>query len=373
MPHKLHRPASLTLMLIALIGCAPAAQGQGPLACVNAAGESRFGVVAHLSWRFLYSRQEMAQALDMMAEAGIGRVRLNWSWKDMQPEPGAFHFEQFDAAATLAAERGIRLLPILLAVPAWASTAPPELIAEWGSLSPVDRYRPREMAEWLHYVRVVVERYDGDGVADAPGSPRVGEWEVWNEPNLAAFWPPRANAGEYVALLRATHGAIREADPTARVALGGLASADAAYLQALYAAGAGPYFDIGSVHAYIHPTQGSVQGLRALLAEARAVMDAQGDEDKPLWLTEIGWSDAENAWGAPTASQEQVAELLRQVYTARLPVDVIFWYNFRNIFDGSADVEHNFGLVYNDFTPKPAFQAYAELAGECGEGSSEGR
>ena len=93
-------------------------------------------------------------------------------------------------------------------------------------------------------------------------------------------------------------------------------------------------------------------------------MDENGDADIPLWLTEIGWSDAPDAWGQPTATPEEVAAFLTRVYTG-LPVDKIFWYNFRNIFDGSPDVEHNFGLVNNDFTPKPSYQAYAALRGKC--------
>jgi len=88
-----------------------------------------------------------------------------------------------------------------MAVPAWSSTAPESLKAERGSLSPVDKYRPQNMQDWLHYVQKVVERYDGDGKDDAPGSPRISDWEVWNEQNIALFWPPAPNVDEYLDLL----------------------------------------------------------------------------------------------------------------------------------------------------------------------------
>jgi hypothetical protein len=61
-------------------------------------------------------------------------------------------------------------------------------------------------------------------------------------------------------------------------------------------------------------------------------------------------------------SPAQVEEL-----TAPLPADLIFWYNFRNIFPNSSDVEHNFGLVNADLTPKPSFKAYEALAQPCAE------
>ena len=326
---------------------------------------NRFGVVDHLTWRFLYSAEAMDTALTMMTEAGIGWVRTNWSWKDFQPEEGPFIFEQFDMVARLASEHGVNLLPILTAVPAWASTAPAALIAERGNLSPVDRYRPRDMDEWLTYVRTVVERYDGDGIDDAPGSPHISHWEVWNEPNLALFWPPEPNVEEYVSLLASTHAEVMRTDPTATVVLGGLSGPGGEYLQAVYDVGGATYFDVVSVHLYIHPTLGSVEGLQDALEGTRRTLALNGDQDTSIWLTEIGWSDAANAWGQPTASQLEIADMLTEVYEASLEADKIFWYNFRNIFDDSPDVEHNFGLVYNDFTPKAAYEAYAEVAGEC--------
>jgi hypothetical protein len=341
------------------------------LAACPPADASRFGVVEQLTWRFLYSPETLPTALTMMRDAGIQWVRLNWSWKDMQPKEGAFHFDQFDPVAEAAADYDIHLLPILVAVPAWASTAPADLIAERGSLSPVDKYRPRQLEDWLTYVRTVVERYDGDGVDDAPGSPRMDYWEVWNEPNLSLYWPPTPDVEEYFNLLKPTYATIKEADPTAKVVMGGLSGSGVnaegtGYLQQFYRIGGGDYFDVVSVHQYIHPAiSDNVERIQASLEAVRGVMDKNGDADVPLWLTEVGWSDAPDAWGQPTASQEEVAAFLKRLYTAPLPADKIFWYNFRNVFDGSPDAEHNFGLIHNDYTPKPSYEAYAEVAGGC--------
>lgn len=353
----------LTIMVNPLVGWAQSA--------CDPTADNRFGVVEQLTWRFLYSAENMPTALELMGAAGIGWVRVNWSWKDMQPQPGTFDFSQFDLVAQMAAEYDIHLLPILLAVPAWASTAPPELIAERGSLSPVDKYRPRDLNEWLTYVRTVVERYDGDGLDDAPGSPRMDYWEVWNEENLSQYWPPQPDVNEYFELLQATYTAIKEVDPTAKIVLGGLSGSGVnaegtGYLQQLYGLGGGDYFDVMSIHHYIHPALvDNIERLQSSLTATRQVMDENGDGDVPLWLTEIGWSDAPNAWGQATAAQDEIAAYLTRVFT-ELPADKIFWYNFRNIFDGTTEVEHNFGLIYNDFTAKASYEALASVAGECG-------
>jgi len=274
-----------------------------------------------------------------------------------------------DDVVRIAAENHVKVLAVLMAVPTWSSTAPDSLKAERGSLSPVDKYRPQNMQDWLNYVQNVVERYDGDGKDDAPGSPRISDWEVWNEQNIALFWPPTPDVDEYTALLKATYQTIKAADSGAKVVLGGLANAGinndgSNYLQALYDRGAASYFDVVSIHIYAYPPHG-ISPVKNITASLRALMDTNGDQNKPLWLTEIGWSDAPNAWGAPTVSQDDMAAFVSAVYTAPLPVDLIFWYNFRNIFPNSPDAEHNFGLVNADFTPKPAFKAYQSLSAAC--------
>jgi polysaccharide biosynthesis protein PslG len=367
-----HRVMVIVILAAALIACAPAASSQqsAPAACTNAAGDSRFGVNDPLGWTFLYTPETMAHAFQMMRDAGIGWVRLNFAWKDMQPQPGAFDYSHYDLIASLAQQYHVRILPILFAIPAWDSTAPEALKAEKGNLSPVDRYRPATLDNWLTYVRNMVERYDGDGVDDAADSPRMDYWEVWNEENLAQFWPPAPDIQEYVNLLSATYTAIHQADPTAKVVLGGMSgngvnSDNTGYLQQVYALGGAANFDVVSVHLYTHPQADAVSRIQSALAATRAVMDANGDQAKPLWLTEIGWSDTPDAWGQPTASPQEIADFLTQVYSTPMAADAIFWYNFRNIFDNSPDVEHNFGIIHADFTLKPAYQAYAAIAAGC--------
>lgn len=335
--------------------------------CRSASGLNRFGVNEVLGWPDLYPPARLERALSIMADAGIGWVRVNWAWKDLQPDDGPFDFAHLDDVARIAAEHHIQLLPILTAVPAWSSTAPEQLKAERGSLSPVDRYRPAKIADWLNYVRTAIQHYDS--LYDSLRVPRIKYWEVWNEPNIPDFWPPSPDAAEYLAMLRATYQAIKAVNPEAQVVLGGLAngglnSDGSSYLKNLYDLGGGSFFDVVSIHVYSHPRYG-VGPVEKSVNAVRAEMDAHGDKNKPLWLTEIGWSDAPDAWGAPTVDQNEVASFLKAVYASPMPADVIFWYNFRNIFANSPDAEHNFGLVNADFSAKPAFTAFKALAVPC--------
>jgi len=362
----MHRLFLLALLIGFLLTVAilPARSLPEP-ACKSSDGQNRFGVNEVLGWPGLYTPDRLESSLSLMEQAGIGWVRVTWAWKDMQPQAGdSFDYAHLDAVAASAAQHHVQILPILLAIPGWASSAPAALKAEKGNLSPVDHYRPINLNDWLNYVRNVVERYDGDGIDDAPGSPRMSYWEVWNEENIATFWPDKPDAAEYLNLLKATYATIKAADPTAKVVLGGLANADTGYLKSLYEMGGAPYFDVVSIHLYSYPAHGIDPVVNAVTA-IRDLMNANGDSAKPLWLTEIGWSDAPNAWGAPTVSQADIASFVTAVYTAPLPADLIFWYNFRNIFPNSSDVEHDFGLVNADFTPKPSFKAYEALSMPC--------
>ena len=376
---RLRTVAVLLVVLCAGLLAAPLqsenAQPQLTVVCYSADGFERFGVNEVLGWPGLYPSARLELSLGLMAQAGIGWVRVNWAWKDMEPQQGPFDYSHLDAVAHIAAEHQIQVLPILLAVPAWSSTATAQIKAQYGNLSPVDRYRPQDIADWLHYVQNVVKHYDG--VDNAPGTPHLKYWEVWNEENLADYWPPAPNSAEYLALLKATFQTFKSIDPTAKVVLGGLAGAGfnadgSNYLQTLYDLGGGPYFDVVSIHIYSYPKNGIAPVVQQVNG-VRAIMDAHGDKDKPLWLTEIGWPDVPSGGNAPTISQAEIAAFLQEVYTAPMPADVIFWYNFRNIFANSPDPEHNFGLINADFSPKPAFNTYQALAGQCASNSAVSR
>ena len=105
-----------------------------------------------------------------------------------------------------------------------------------------DKSPPADPAAFARFAAQAARRYAPLG---------VHHWEIWNEPNLAAFWMPRADPAAYARLLVDAAAAIRAADPRAVVILGGLApGADdggnrspLGFLRDVYAAGAKCAFD----------------------------------------------------------------------------------------------------------------------------------
>ena len=50
----------------------------------------------------------------------------------------------------------------------------------------------------------------------------IRSWQIWNEPNLGPYWCGKANAKQYVAMLRAVGTAIKQVDRGAHIVTAGL-------------------------------------------------------------------------------------------------------------------------------------------------------
>ncbi len=148
-------------------------------------------------------------------------------------------------------------------------------------------------------------------------------WEVWNEPNLVEFWETGPDAAAYTALLRHSYAAVKAVAPGATILAGSIAFNDRPFLEGMYAAGAAGHFDGLAIHPY---TAGRAPddeqevwfSLRAQIVEMQAIMAANGEGYKPLYLTEFGWSldDVDEATRA--LYMHQAVTLLRQFPQVRV-------------------------------------------------------
>ena len=136
-------------------------------------------------------------------------------------------------------------------------------------------------AEWQTFVRAAVERYDGDGVADADPYVRVKYWQVMNEP-FGNLDTGNLTVDEYVKLVKLTAQAIREADPEARIVLGDTQGNIKKIVPLLKD---GDWFNAVDTHFYpegedyISPAVGVL----------RQLLDANGYADAEVWMGEAGF------------------------------------------------------------------------------------
>jgi xylan 1,4-beta-xylosidase len=219
---------------------------------------------------------EFAEALRLAhADLGATMVRAHAILHDdnavvVRPGDGGlrFDFTRVDALYDQVLALGLRPVVELSFMPAAVARDPQQTVFAYrGIISP-----PANWAEWRQLVgelaRHLVERY---------GAVEVAQWafEVWNEPNLAVFWP--GSREEYLRLYDEAARAIRAVDPRLRV--GGPASAAGEWVELLaaHAAAQGVPLDFVSTHTYGN-----------LPLDVRPALKRHGFGGIPAWWTEWG-------------------------------------------------------------------------------------
>jgi hypothetical protein len=304
-------------------------------------------------------------------------VRNSIIWPDVEPtnrEPSEFHWTNADAAVQAAVDNCINVIITIDHTPDWATISFDRAPIETALLG-----------EYVEFVTAVVERYDGDGIDDAPNRAAVNYWEFYNEPDLGAAIPGFEGWGEhgdlYAGMLKAVYGPVHEANPKAKVVFGGIAynlftDQDGQFVREFFdevlEAGGGDYFDIMNFHYYPFQhnraawTTNDSSGLMEKAADIRTKMKAWG-VDKPIMMTELGWhSDLFGDYpSSPEFQSRQVVQLLTQSM-ALGSVATIWW----SLIDTCCAFPYKTGLV--DFaTPpnlKPAYPVYRELVNRLGTG-----
>lgn len=269
------------------------------------------------------SAQERSAALDAIAAAGFGWVRQRFPWDQIEPEQGAFAWESWDELVAAVDGRGLDLVAVLDGSPAWARS-------EEDAANPLAP--PASRADFGRFAAALAQRYGAT----------LRYYQIWDEPNIAPHWGHRyVDAADYGALLREGAVQVRSVDADAVVLLaalaptveaGGLNQSDVAFLDALYAAGAAPWFDAAAAQPYGFerppdepPAAGTLNFRRAELL--RSVMVRRGDAAKPLWLASFGWrsDDAGAAEPSSPASQAEVWPGVERTTQAAWAVEALEW------------------------------------------------
>jgi polysaccharide biosynthesis protein PslG len=295
----------------------------------------------------------------LAADTGVEAVREDISWAMVEPREGQYDWSNYDAVVRTATEAGLMVLPILDDSPAWAA--------------PAEDCLPSDPAGYASFAAAAVARYGpgGEFWRENPGLPaRPLLWyELWNEP-----WDASCNRepAAYARLVVAAVSAARAVSPAVRFLIGGdtfyetLQGKRADWIAGMYAAepDLGSYFDAFSVHPYggdpaVYTPGGDTDNQPARLEQVHAELAAHGDGDKPLWVTEIGWSTCAGASGCVTEAEQAryLEEFLHDSLTTwRAYVRAVFVYDLRDIAPSPADDPQGwFGLLRPDLSRKPAW------------------
>ena len=299
-----------------------------------------------------------ARTLRLAHDAGFDTVVQLFGWRQIEPTQGEYHWQYPDEVVQGAGYYGLKLVVRLDQHPQWAAAAPLSVNAP-----------PENIVDYAHFVGRVATRYRG----------RVLGYVIWNEPNLSSDWGGRRpDPAAYVALLKAAYQAVKGADPHALVISAGLASTDdqsatalddRAYLEAMYGAGAGGYFDVLGAHPYgfaysPDDPRGAHQGLNmARVADLHDIMARHGDGAKPVWATEMGWTvDGKGASAWQTVSEQQQAAYLARAFTrAGRDWPWLGMLSVWNLGDGADKAWDGYNLLDAAGGPRPAYRTLQQL------------
>lgn len=173
-------------------------------------------------------------------ELGLGWIKQQVRWYNIEPEPGEFDWGPLDLSLPIAAERDIKVLISVVAAPDWAREPGVDLSAEGP---------PADNQDFVNFVQAILDRYPG----------MIHAIEVWNEQNIDREWMSAQglSAPNYVALLRETYQAVKEIDPGIIIVSGALSPTggldtrainDFDFMDQLIAAGMLNYTDCVGAH-----------------------------------------------------------------------------------------------------------------------------
>jgi hypothetical protein len=245
-----------------------------------------------------------------------------------------------------------------------------------------DKALPTDMDGYKAFVTAFVERYDGDGVDDAPSSPVVKYWQIGNEPDNETDLGEKIEWNDtpenFALFVKETADCIRLADPTATILLGGLAKGLYG-LQNFYdpmfttldGYGGGPYFDVFDVHWFGQVATNDYIGLDSVVPEINSMLDGYGYTGTPIWVTETAtYSDTPEGLVLQT-EDEQARDLARRLLHYRcLGMEKVFWTPLKEFHEWKGVPNHYFdntGLINNelndgDSSEKKAYYTYLLLA-----------
>jgi hypothetical protein len=347
-----------TLLLVGLVALAVLGPASAKAAEVGLNSEITWGV----------SRSDINRQVSELRDLHTRWIRGNAAWNALEPDAkgriNSSYLSNIDYGIRKVRAAGIQVEMLINDTPYWAS-ADPGKFKDGSGYHYDSTYRPANFQDYADFASWTANHFKTMG---------VHVYEVWSEPNLSYSWPSGPDAATYVQMLRAAYPAIHQADPAATVLMGGLFSSDYDFLQAMYNAGAKPYFDGANVHPYTGPISpaacyrqhGTTRKPKAAfcgIPELRKTMVANGDAGKKLWLTEVGYSTESGGdqLGVSYSQQAQyVTAAFRKVQSWHY-VKALFWYQLQD-WPGSNPFNSNLGLITAGNQRKPAYAAFKSWA-----------
>jgi hypothetical protein len=303
------------------------------------------------------TRDRVLRHLRTAKELHVRYLRCAFSWNGIEPEPGQYDFRFWDMLVDESSRAGIELIPYVAYTPEWAAREKKNF---W-------EQPPSDPRTFSTFMEKLATRYRG----------RVHSWELWNEPDNREYW--QGTADEFAQMIIPAAQAVRRADPSVKIALGGMSYGPADFFQQLALKyHIGQYFDVIATHAY--PESWHEGRAEEVFQEELPKMEdlvKRSGGSPVLWLNEMGYADYR--YDPAHASVYGTNVYYSYEHTARYAADVLLksflmtaasgdvslagWYRIDDFRENdprmpSDHVHDHLGVDTADGTPKPEFSAF---------------
>lgn len=266
--------------------------------------------------------------VNKLREAGFNIIRTDLKWEIVEKTKGVYDFSRYDKLVKSMKENNIKILFIL---------DYSNMLYDKG-LSP---YTNNGRKAFANFAKAAAEHYKSENII----------WEIWNEPNVT-FGKPNPNVNNYYKLAVETAKTIRYEDENAFIIAPALSMFDYSYLNKLGKLGLFQYIDAVSIHPYRDTIPETV--ISDYAHSRKLVQKYPHNENIKILSGEWGYSTS----GKNMNDMKQAQYCIRQyLINIMCGSDISIWYDWKDDGINKSNGEHNFGVVYNDLTLKPAYYA----------------
>lgn len=282
--------------------------------------------------------------LTRVLESKATWVRNQFFWSSIEPSnttPANYSWSSLDAQMQAVKDAKVNLIFTIVGYPAWATQS-----GQWSQCAPLKN--PADLAE---FAAALAARY-----------PFVHYFEFCNEPDRNVWFG--MHGVEYAAMLNAVYPAVKAANPSANVVLGGMAldwfideggPFDRYFLRDVLSHCSGGCFDVANFHYYPQFRWRWDQYGPDIIGKANWIKQQliQYNYPRPIITTETTWPSA-TSWGSP----ELQARFVPKVYTRGMAAGLlaVTWFSLIDVDSGLS------GLMDANHTPRPAYYAMANFS-----------
>lgn len=309
------------------------------------------GIGVHLWGR---DKVSIDKHLEAAKQGGFKVIRWDVPWKAVEIEKGKLKIpDNWDYIVNKANSYGIKSL----------------LVLDYGNKFYDNGDKPTSqdaVQAFARYSQFVVSHFKG----------RVTLYQVWNEWDGEVGNTTNGKAVDYARLLKSTYPSIKAADKNAFVI--GASFSTGAYdsmlglavrkdkeprqLTLFFDENMADYMDAVAIHPYVVYRSGDMrnyQGFAMLLKTLVSKIKATpGFGNKPIFITELGWSTASNDPRGVTEDEQANNMLSAKNLASSLGIATFIAYELIDANRNPSDLESNFGFMRFNWSKKPIFERF---------------